>query len=71
MPLSSHYNELPYCLLEMHFYTLMTYFFVGLIDDFDMAMDSENSSEHLHDPECPTNNSSSDESDFDMVSVHL
>ena len=34
-------------------------------------MNSENSSEHLHDPECSTNNSSSNESDSDMVSSHL
>jgi hypothetical protein len=33
-------------------------------------MDNENSSEHLYDPKCSTNNSS-DESDFEMVSNHI
>jgi hypothetical protein len=34
-------------------------------------MDNENSSEHLYDPQCSTNNSLSDESDFDMVGNHI
>ena len=42
---------------------------VCLIGDFDMALASERSSEHLDDCESPTlSDSSSDESDFDMVS---
>ena len=36
------------------------------MDDFDIVMASESSREDVDDPECPTNDFSADESDFDM-----
>ena len=57
----------------MHFHdTLIINIFclyVGLMDDFDIVMASESSREDVDDPECPTNDFSTDESDFDMHMV--